>query len=187
MHQLILIGSFLPLCWFAMMGVHELGHVVAAWLTGSTVTQVVLHPLAISRTDVGPNLSPLAVVWAGPLLGVLMPLVLYGLFHVAKLPGVYLARFFAGFCLIANGAYISIGSFAKIGDTGEMIDHGSPIGLLWAFGLLSIPSGFVLWNGLGPSFGLGDADGKVETGAAYVSLVMLITMFVAMISLSPMR
>ena len=84
-------------------------------------------------------------------------------------------------------AYIGIGSFAKIGDTGEMIDHGSAIALLWVFGLVTIPSGFVLWNGLGPSFGLGEADGKVDAKAAYVSLVMLITMLVAMITLSPIR
>ena len=28
LHQVLLIGTFLPLCWLAMMAVHELGHVV---------------------------------------------------------------------------------------------------------------------------------------------------------------
>ncbi len=29
--QVLLIGTFLPLCWLAMMAVHELGHVLARW------------------------------------------------------------------------------------------------------------------------------------------------------------
>ncbi len=52
-HQSVLIGSFLPLCWLGMMAVHELGHVVGAWLTGGRVAKVVLHPLTIS-----PRISP---------------------------------------------------------------------------------------------------------------------------------
>ena len=73
-NQFILIATFIPFCWLAFMAVHELGHVVAANLTGGTVTKIVVHPLAISRTDVSPNLNPLAVVWTGPILGVLLPL-----------------------------------------------------------------------------------------------------------------
>jgi hypothetical protein len=40
-HQFILIGSLLLLSWLAMMVVHEFGHVVGAWLTGSTIAKVV--------------------------------------------------------------------------------------------------------------------------------------------------
>jgi hypothetical protein len=56
-HQFVLVISFLLVCWLAMMTVHEFGHVLAAWGTGGTVTRVVLHPFAISRTDVSPILS----------------------------------------------------------------------------------------------------------------------------------
>ncbi len=66
----------MPLCWLGMMGVHEVGHVLAGIFTGGTVTKVVVHPLAISRTDIAPNPMPLIVVWAGPLIGVLLPLLL---------------------------------------------------------------------------------------------------------------
>jgi len=58
----ILLAALIPLCWLAMQIIHEAGHVLAAWVTGGTVTAVVLHPLAISRTDVAPNPSPLTVV-----------------------------------------------------------------------------------------------------------------------------
>ena len=101
-HQLLLVATFLPMCWFAMMAVHELGHIVGASLTGGTVTKVVLHPFTISRTDVSPNPQPLAVAWAGPMVGVLVPLVLLAVFRLANVRWCYLAQFFAGFCLIAN-------------------------------------------------------------------------------------
>jgi len=184
-NQILLIASFLPFCWLAMMAVHELGHVLAARATGGAVTKVVLHPLAISRTDVAPNPAPLRIVWAGPILGVALPLAVWGLFWIAKLPGGYLARFFAGFCLIANGAYLGFGSFGNIGDAGVMIRHGSPIGLLWLFGIVTVPLGFLLWHRLGPSFGLGESNGRVDAGAAYVSVGLFAVMFFATLLLSP--
>ena len=86
-----------------MQAVHELGHVLGTEITGGRVACVVLHPLTISRTDVAENPHPLLVVWAGPLCGVLLPLLLWA--SVAKLmpQTAFLARFFTGFCLLANG------------------------------------------------------------------------------------
>lgn len=174
LNQIILIGSFIPLCWLGMMVVHELGHVLAAWVTGGTVVKVVLHPLAISRTDVMPNPEPLIVVWAGAVLGVVSPVLLWGVLVIGRLGGAYLPRFYAGFCLIANGAYLGVGSFAGIGDAGDMIHHGTPRWCLWAFGVITLPTGFWLWHGLGPKFGLGsEAPGRVDKSAAYVSVALL--------------
>src|SRR5947209_12533057 len=126
--QVVMVGSFLPFCWLAMMAVHELGHILAAALTGGTVKHVVLHPLAISRTDVEPNPHPLAVDWAGPLFGVAAPLVIWAMAAARRLRLAFMPRFFAGFCLIANGAYVAAGSFAKIGDAGVMLRYGSLYG-----------------------------------------------------------
>ena len=109
-HQALLIGSFLPLCWLAMMAIHELGHVTVAVASGGRVERVVLYPLTISRTDVSPNPHPLLVAWAGPSVGILLPLALLVLVRLCKLSWAYLAEFFAGFCLIANGSYIGAGS-----------------------------------------------------------------------------
>jgi hypothetical protein len=39
-HQILLIGTMLPLCWLGMMAVHELGHVLGAIATGGTVEKV---------------------------------------------------------------------------------------------------------------------------------------------------
>lgn len=145
--------------WLAMQAVHELGHVLAAWLTGGTVVRVVLHPLTISRTDVSPNAAPLAVAWAGPLVGVAIPLLLALAFRLRRLSPAFdqstpmrttrrrlLADFFAGFCLVANGAYIGIGSFDHVGDAGDLLRNGSPQWLLIAFGLASATTGLYFWH-----------------------------------------
>lgn len=150
-----------------MQAVHELGHVCGATVTGGRVERVVLHPLTISRTDLADNPAPLFVVWAGPTIGVVLPLLVWLAAAAAKMPGAFVLRFFAGFCLLANGLYISVGSFDRIGDCGEMLRHGSELWHLWLFGLATAPVGLWLWHRQGPHFGLGAAKGQVSRGAAY--------------------
>ena len=82
LNQVLLIATFIPFCWLAFMTFHELGHVVAGWLSGGQVTKVVIHPLAISRTDVSPNPRPLLVVWAGPMAGITVPLFIWALCRI---------------------------------------------------------------------------------------------------------
>lgn len=165
--QVLLVLSALVAGWLAMQAVHELGHVVGAWMTGGRVRQVVLHPLTISRTDLAENPQPLAVVWMGPLLGVVTPLAIWAAMRATNLPGEFLARFFAGFCLIGNGAYIAGGSWQAIGDCGVMLSAGSPIWTLWLFGALTLPPGFVLLHSSGEAFGFGAAEGQVDATAAW--------------------
>ncbi len=177
-HQAILIVSVLLASWLGMQDVHELGHGIGAWLTGGQLAQVVLHPLTISRTDLAENPQPLLVVWAGPVLGCLLPIGAWGIAASLRWPWAYLLRFFAGFCLIANGAYIAAGSLGRVGDAGVMLRHGSPTWSLWAFGAVTIPAGFWLWHEQGPYFGLGQARGQVSLQAAYACLGMLMALLV---------
>jgi hypothetical protein len=184
-HQLLLIGTFLPLCWLAMQALHEAGHVAAGLATGQAVSAVVLHPLTISRTDFVDGSRPLVVVWAGPLVGVLAPLALWSIFMAAKVTWCFLVRFFAGTCLIANGAYIGVGSFGDVGDAGEMLRQSSPIWLLCLFGAAAFSLGLLLWNGLGPDFGLGSARGVVDRRAACVSCSLLVLVLILEFALRP--
>jgi len=132
-----------------MMAVHELGHVLGAWATGAEVTKVVLHPLTISRTELGVNPRPLVVVWAGPLLGVVAPGAIWGCLRLRKSPAAPYAMFFTGFCLIANGIYIGAGWLGRVGDCGVMLQHGTPPWVMVAFGLATAPAGLLLWHRLG--------------------------------------
>jgi hypothetical protein len=173
LHQVVLVTSIVPLSWLGLMAVHEFGHVLGAWLTGGTVVKVVLYPLTISRTDVAPNPKPLIVAWSGPLVGVLVPLAVLGLAWILRLWGAYLLRFFTGACMIANGCYLGIGSFGGIGDAGDLLRHGAAAWQLWLFGAVTVPLGLLCWHGLGPHFGFGKAEGKVEPAAAYVTMAVL--------------
>jgi len=166
-HQVVLIASVCLLAWLLMQAIHELGHVAAAWLTCGRVQRVVLHPLAISRTDVEPNPHPLLVAWGGPAVGAALPLVTYALTAAARWNWSWLARFFAGFCLLANGLYLGVGSFNAVGDAGDLLSHGAPLWSLWLFGLLTAPSGLALWNGLGRNFGFGAGALPVPSRVGY--------------------
>jgi len=161
------------------MIVHESGHVIGAWATGAKVQKVVLHPLEFSRTDVLANRHPLTVAWAGPLLGSVLPLLAFATAAAMRMPGLYVLRFFVGFCLVANGAHIGGGSFDHVGDTRDMLLFGSPRWLLWMFGAAAVASGLLLWNRLGPRFGLGPSRGRVNPVAAYVTLSLLALMVAA--------
>ena len=182
LHQGVLIVSVVLSSWLGMQAVHESGHVLGAYLTGGRVAQVVLYPLTISRTNLIHNPCPLFVVWAGPLFGVLLPLLVWLVSAALRLPCVFVLRFFAGFCLITNGAYIAVGSFDHIGDCGEMLRHGSSLWHLWLFGVLAVPAGLRLWHQQGLHFGLGPSNGRVHVGVAYGSLVACLGLLVLAIA-----
>jgi hypothetical protein len=169
-HQVVLTFFTLLGSWLGMQDVHEFGHVAAAWLTGGRVSKVVFYPLTISRTALAEDPSPLVVVWGGPLVGAALPLAVWLAARAIRLRGDFVLRFFAGFCLIANGAYIGAGSFNRAGDAGEMLKHGSAPWQLWLFGAITVPAGLWLWHGLGPHFGFGKPDGAVSRGVTYSTL-----------------
>ncbi|MFP6763322.1 MAG: M50 family metallopeptidase, partial [Planctomycetaceae bacterium] len=139
-YQTLFTVSFVGLSWYGMLAVHELGHVLGAVLTGATVERVVLHPLTISRTDVSPNPYPAVVVWLGPVVGCLFPLAAWWTVPHSWTLLRNTGCFFAGFCLIANGLYLAVGSVQGVGDCHEMLRTGTSEWLLIAFGAVTVPA-----------------------------------------------
>jgi hypothetical protein len=176
--QTLLIASTLVFSWLGMQAVHELGHAVGAWAGGETISKVVLHPLVISRTDASHDRHPLLVVWGGPILGSLLPLVLLSISRLIRSGVFYLFQFFAGFCLVANGAYVGVGSFGGVGDAGDLMRYGAPRWALIVFGLACVPLGLFLWNGLGAHYRLGRSSGEVDGRAALgmLGIVLLVVL-----------
>lgn len=161
--------------WLGMQAVHELGHAVTAWVTGGDVERVVLLPWSISRTDVAPNPQPLVVVWGGPLLGVVIPLLTWGIVSWSRLAVAPTMRFFAGFCLVANGLYLGVGSLGEgIGDAGDLLRLGAPRWCLILFGAIAVPCGLALWHGLRRALGMIEGSAPPSRlavlGAAAVAL-----------------
>jgi Peptidase M50B-like len=175
--QALLIVSTFVISWLGMMIVHEFGHVFCAWLSGGTVSKVVLHPLEFSRTDLSDNPHPLLVVWGGPVVGTLLPLAMWLLTRPPRFRYAYIFQFFAGFCFVVNGIYLGVVSFLHAADPGELMRHGTPQWALVLFGIVAFPLGMILWNGLGPHFGLAGQQGKVSRTAAtgtFAGLVVII-------------
>lgn len=182
LEHILFIASFITFSWLAMQAVHELGHVLGAWITGGKVIKVAIHPFIFSQTDLSFNPNPLIVVWAGPIIGSMIPLTVFFIARTFRLSCIYLFRFFAGFCLIANGIYIALGPNNGFSDTGIMILHGSARWMLLLFGALTIPLGFYLWHGQGKHFGLGEAKGVVERKAIYASVSLaMVTIVIELI------
>jgi len=174
--------AMLGLSWLGMMAIHELGHVAGAWVSGGTVRQVIMPVMGFSRTDVHPNPSPGVVVWAGPILGVLLPLAGWVLFLGVRARGLVQLhfiekplRFFVGFCLVLNGAYLAFGSFDRIGDCAVILDTGTPAWTMWLFGGVTISAGFVLWHSLGPRLGLSQLQRRPTAWITFALLIFIST------------
>jgi hypothetical protein len=140
----VLYGS-----WMGMMLVHEAGHVLHALVSGGRVERVVMPLAGFSRTDVRPNPHPHFVAWGGAIWGCVVPLLLLSAWRVLRLRWRALVQFFAGFCLIANGAYLASGMLLDGGDAADLRRFGTPASVLIAFGALAVPAGLLLWHRLG--------------------------------------
>ncbi len=183
-NQCLYSVSLFAACWLTMMVVHELGHVVGGLITGGSVAGVVLHPLSISRTDLVENPCPAIVVWAGPMLGVLLPLVLLSMTRMLRWSQTPLVQFFAGFCLIANGAYIAGGALEGIGDCGVMRQTGTPLWVMWGFGLLTVPTGFWLWHRLGSLRDWWQTPERISEQSAWGLFLAVVALVVLMVCFS---
>ena len=183
--QIVFASSLLALCWLVMMVAHEFGHVIGAVITGGSVRRVVLHPIAISRTDVSPNPQPAIVVWMGPIIGCALPLLLASLVPERRAAVRNIAKFYAGFCLVANGAYIAIGSFESVGDAGVMLATGSPRWLLLAFGAATVPLGMFIWHRLGSLGEFLKQPSLVTRRLAGITVIVLVVLTAVELCLSP--
>lgn len=171
--QIILISTFLAFSWLGMQVVHEFGHCLGAWFSGGRVARIIAHPFTISCTVLSHNPRPLFVVWSGPIFGSILPALAVLIAALFRAPALYMFRFFAGFCLVANGLYIGLGALGGLLDAGDMMSYGSPQWLLFVFGGIAITVGLYFWNGIGLGFGLGEANGSVHRKAVISSVVLL--------------
>jgi len=171
--------AIILLSWLLMQVVHEAGHVLAGLCVGDRIERVVLHPLTISRTELSPGRNLLLTTAAGPVFGSLVPLLLWLLGHACRLPSCAWLRFFAGFCLIANGAYLGVAIVEPVGDAELLLLLGTPAWVLFAFGVVTIPAGLMLWHRLSPEFGWG-TKARAITGREAASVLAVLLLVVAL-------
>lgn len=167
-----LLTVMTALGWLLMTAVHELGHVLGAWLSGGRVESIQLEPFAFSLTIVSPNPHPQFVAWCGPMGGAAIPAIAYIIFKRLRWKDRWLLRFFAGFCLIANGAYLGVGWLGRIGDAGDLLRYGAPWWSLCLFGAAGVGSGLWCWNGVGAKMGIGRKAGRPNWRLATILAVL---------------
>lgn len=165
------------LSWLMMQVLHELGHVIAAWAVGSTVVNVDLHPLRISETTISPQPVPRIVIWARPVLGSLLPILIW--ISMRKSVWSPCFRFFAGFCLIANGAYLGSGVWEPVGDAFDLVQASTPRWQLGLFGAITLPCGIWYWDGLQHKLGIGSSAEQTSWQRFFIiaALLTLLIMF----------
>ncbi|MEK6233132.1 MAG: M50 family metallopeptidase [Planctomycetales bacterium] len=185
--QGLLIVTGAGLSWLLMQAVHEFGHVLHAWWTGGRVAYVVLHPFTISMTHYSTYENILFLYCGGFLWGSLIPWAIFLACWRFDREIAYLPGFFAGFCLIANGAYLAGGAVGDGGDPQVLTMNGVPVALQVAIGLPMVAVGIYLWHGIGPNFGLGEGKGKVDRRAAIGVAAAFAVVFVAELLLSPIQ
>jgi hypothetical protein len=145
-YRLLLGAGLLYATWLGMLGAHELGHCLHAWLSGGRVVRVSIPPLRFSQTIVHPNPHELLVVWGGPVWGVVLSVGLCELVRLMRRRVPYALRFFAGFCLIANGAYIGVGGLGHAGAAGDLRGLGTPPAVMVVCGAAAVVAGLALWH-----------------------------------------
>src|SRR5688500_10776408 len=135
--RLVLVPLAIYAGWLGMMAVHEAGHVLHAWLSGGVVERVHIPLLGFSQTFYAVNPRPHFVTWGGPAWGCAIPLLVLAALLRAPRRLRRVAQVFAGFCLIANGAYLGLGWVEHAGDAGELRRYGTPVWVMVAFGTVT--------------------------------------------------
>lgn len=144
-HTYRAVGLCILVGWWPMMACHELGHIVAAWHGGGTIESVELRPWQISQTVRHGSTHPELDIWAGPLTGMVLPLLIWLTVRRRPLLAQPL-RWFAGLCLIGNGLYLSAGTLGPDGDLAELAALQAPLWPALVVGICATLLGLWLWH-----------------------------------------
>ena len=136
----LIIG--VPLFWYPISMVHEIGHYAFARIGGATGVEIVWRNYVFSETIRTGSRWPILDVWMGPVIGIIIPLVIAYTLRKTKLAE--WVAWFAAIACIANGLYIGIGWMDVGGDSSDMITQGCPLAFLIGFGLSSFSIGLFL-------------------------------------------
>jgi len=118
---------------------HECGHIIGGMTCGATLTDFDLAPWRMPYSLHSPDPHPLVTLWAGPLLGVSVPIAIAALIRKRW------AWFIADFCILANGVYLVLAwlSGDRFLDTPRLLSAGAPPGLIVIYCGLTIVLGYV--------------------------------------------
>ncbi len=131
--------ALLAASWVVMTFTHECGHIVGGMTCGARLVDFDLAPWRMPYSLHSPDPHPLVTLWAGPLLGVAIPIV-FAAFVRRRW-----AWFIADFCLIANGSYLALAwiSGDRFLDTSRLLHAGAHPAAILIYCVLTIGAGYV--------------------------------------------
>lgn len=137
--RLSLLGLLLVAAWTVMTFTHELGHLMGGFVGGAKLTSVDLAPWRLPYSIHSPDPYPLLTLWAGPILGVTVPMSLAAFVRSGW------AWLIADFCLLANGCYLALAWLFgdRWLDTARLLDAGTHPAWIAAFCVITIAIGYV--------------------------------------------
>jgi|GEM_PF-1182897 len=130
--------------WVLMLLTHEIGHFIAAEMTGGEVMATNLLPWVLPYTLVEPNPSPQVVAWGGMLSGTLIPLVAWLATRAARPNWSLFPWGLLGGCWLANGCYLAVAGGESLTDTGVLLSLGWPSVLLVTIGIVIAIPGYLI-------------------------------------------
>ncbi|MCC6969309.1 MAG: hypothetical protein IT434_03735 [Phycisphaerales bacterium] len=182
--RVLIIAILLAASWYAMMLVHECGHVIAAWSTGSHVEAVRVPWLGFSQTIVPTTDWPRVVAASGAALGSALPflawLTIRCMPRIRRGTACAIARYFAGFCLLANGVYVGCAVLLPVGDTEDLVRMGVPAWTLTVIGWPIAAAGVAMWNGMAKSIG---TRARIDGEIVGITLMDAVTCMVCVLAL----
>ncbi len=139
MRRIVRFLLLLIATWTVMTFTHEMGHIIGGTCCGGVLKSADLLPWHLPYSIFDPDPFPLVTLWAGLLIGVLVPVVFAVIF---QRDGMW---FIANFCVLANGAYIATAWFSgdRYLDTPKLLEHGASPITIAVYCLLTIGFGYV--------------------------------------------
>lgn len=115
-----MFALLLACSWIVMTLTHEVGHLIGGWCGGATLTDYSVAPWRVAFSLHNPDPNPMLTLWAGPLLGVMVPV------SIAMIIQRSWCWFIADFCLLANGVYLALAWWVgdRFLDTPRMLAAG---------------------------------------------------------------
>lgn len=145
----VIAGLALYPAWLAMMAIHEVGHVLHAWLSGGVVESVSVPLWGFSYTRLASNPAPGFVASGAAIWGAALPLFAWGAARHTRYRYLVLTlQLFAGWCLIANGVYLATALHEPVGDVADLRRAGAPLLAVGLIGVVSCIAGFIMWHRL---------------------------------------
>jgi hypothetical protein len=102
-----------------MSFIHEIGHCLSVLINGGVVNDIVWRYGIFSETLRSESTRPVMDIWAGPIVGCIVPLMTWAVFM--KLNLAQYLQWFASMCLIGNGLYLALGWMDLGSDSHDLI------------------------------------------------------------------